>query len=195
MSTKPQRTQTPDLVRKKEGFVGPTFSLSNRIKRVVWQITWLSLASWTPPPARLWRLALLRAFGAEISWKANVYGSAKIWAPWNLKMEDHAALAPHVTVYNIAMVSLGVKAIISQGAHLCTGTHDHRDPQFPLYAKPIHIGSRAWVCAEAFVGPGVNVGAGSVLAARGVTFSDLEAWTVYSGNTATPTSKRPVLPL
>jgi putative colanic acid biosynthesis acetyltransferase WcaF len=193
MSTEPKRTATPDLLSAKEGFVGPTFSLSNRLKRVLWRITWAALASWTPPPARLWRLALLRAFGADISWKANVYASAKVWAPWNLQMADQAALAPDVTVYNIARVSLGAKAIVSQGAHLCTGTHDHRDPEFPLYAKPIHIGRRAWVCAEAFVGPGVTMAEGSVLAARGVTFADLKAWTVYAGNTATERSTRPVM--
>lgn len=58
-------------------------------------------------------------------------------------------------------------AIVSQGAHLCTAGHniDHHD--FPLTAAPIRLGPCAWIAAEAFVGPGVNVAEGAVLGARG----------------------------
>jgi putative colanic acid biosynthesis acetyltransferase WcaF len=182
---------TPDLLTDRRAFDGPTFSLSNRLRRLAWQLCWLLLARWTPPQARLWRLALLKAFGAQVSWRANVYPSVKIWAPWHLEMAPLAALAPRVEVYNIAPISIGEKAIVSQGAYLCTGTHDHRDPAFPLYARPIQIGRRAWVCAEAFVGPGVIVGEGAVLAARGVSFKPLAAWTVYQGNPATAVNTRP----
>lgn len=183
--------KTPDLITNRKAFEGPTFSLPNRMRRVAWSLSWLLLARWTPPQARLWRLALLRAFGAKVSWKANVYASVKVWAPWNLQMAALAALAPRVEVYNIAPVSVGEKAIVSQGAYLCTGTHDHRDPNFPLYARPIAIGRRAWVCAEAFIGPGVTVNEGAVLAARAVTFKPLAPWTVYQGNPAQAVNTRP----
>lgn len=182
---------TPDLITDRKAFDGPTFSLTNRLKRLAWSLTWLLLARWTPPQAKRWRIALLRAFGAKVSWQANVYASVKIWAPWNLEMAPLAALAPGVEVYNIAPVSIGEKVVISQGAYLCTGTHDHRDPAFPLYARPIAIGRRAWVCAEAFVGPGVIVGEGAVLAARAVAFKPLAAWTVYQGNPAVAVNTRP----
>jgi hypothetical protein len=42
----------------------------------------------------------------------------------------------------------------------------------------------SWVAAEAFVGPGVTIGEGAVLGARGCAFRDLEPWTVYAGNPA-----------
>ena len=48
----------------------------------------------------------------------------------------------------------------------------------------IAIGDEAWIAADAFVGPGVRVGEGAVLAARGVAFDDLEPWTIYRGNPA-----------
>ena len=32
----------------------PSFSLSNRIERALWILTWGLLASWTPPPLRSW---------------------------------------------------------------------------------------------------------------------------------------------
>jgi putative colanic acid biosynthesis acetyltransferase WcaF len=89
---------------------------------------------------------------------------------------------------------LGAYAVISQGAYLCAGTHDVDDPNFQLTTRPISIGERAWIAADAFVGPGVRVGEGAVLGARGVAFKDLEPWTIYAGNPALERRKRSVLP-
>lgn len=168
----------------------PSFSVRNRLVRVVWNVVWLLLAAWTPPPLRAWRIALLRVFGADVHPTANVYGSARIWLPANLVMAPYAALGPRVTCYNMAPISLGERAVISQGAHLCAGTHLVDDPSFQLVAKPISIGARAWMAAEAFVGPGVTVGQGAVLGARGVTVKDLDDWTIYAGNPARAIRKR-----
>jgi putative colanic acid biosynthesis acetyltransferase WcaF len=184
---------TEDLLPAKEGFVGPTFSLGNRMRRLAWQIAWMLLARWTPPQMHVWRICILRLFGADVSWQAYVYGTVKIWAPWRLRMAEFSTLAPHVTVYNIATVSIGRRAVVSQGAHLCTGSHDYRAADFPLYSRPISIERRAWVCASAFVGPGVVIHEGAVLAACGVTFTSLDKWTVYLGNPAVRHTTRPVL--
>ncbi|HEY9346516.1 MAG TPA: putative colanic acid biosynthesis acetyltransferase, partial [Inquilinus sp.] len=96
----------------------------------------------------------------------------------------HAVIAPGVTCYNVDPITIGDFAVVSQGAHLCTGTHDVDDARFPLRARPIVIEAQAWVAAEAFVGPGVTVGEGAVLGARGVAFRDLDAWMIYAGNPA-----------
>lgn len=182
-----------NLISSKQGFVGPSFTLMNRLRRLLWQLTWVLFAIWTPPSFHRWRILLLKLFGANVSWTAYVYSNVKIWAPWNLTISDYGTLARSVICYNIAPISIGVKAVVSQGAQLCTGTHDYRDPTFPLIAKPISIGRRAWVCANAFVGPGVNVGDGAVLAAAGVAFYKLDAWTVYLGNPATILRHRPMI--
>ena len=97
---------------------------------------------------------------------------------------DRAMLAERVNCYNMAPITLGRAALVSQGAHLCAGTHDIASATFQLTASPITIGAGAWIAAEAFVGPGVEVGEGAVLGARGVAFRSLEAWTVYGGNPA-----------
>lgn len=182
-----------DLLNNKQGFVGPTFTISNRLKRAVWQFLWLIAARWTPPPLHRWRIFLLRLFGAQVSWKAYIYPNVEIWAPWNLCVEDYGTLARGVVCYNIAPVKIETRAVVSQGAYLCTGTHDYRDSAFPLIAKPINIGVRAWVCANAFVGPGVTISEGAILAAAGVAFRNLEAWTIYVGNPATPQRSRPII--
>jgi len=182
-----------DILPNKKGFQGPTFSVSNRLKRIVWQFFWLVAARWTPPPLHRWRIFLLRLFGARISWRASVYPSAEIWAPWNLCIEEYGTLARRVICYNIAPVTIRSRAIVSQGVHLCTGTHDYRNLDFPLIARPIDIGVRAWVCADAFVGPGVTIADGAILAAAGVAFHDLDAWTIYSGNPAMPQRSRQII--
>jgi putative colanic acid biosynthesis acetyltransferase WcaF len=87
-------------------------------------------------------------------------------------------------------VTLGRYAIVSQGAHLCAGTHDISDPNFQLLSKPIVVEEQAWIAADAFVGPGVVVAQGAVLGARGVAFKSLDAWSVYAGNPATFIKKR-----
>lgn len=163
---------------------GPSFSLGHRVFRVCWSLIWLVFASWTPPALRPWRRLLLRLFGAKISNTAGIYGSARIWYPPNLEMGHYSYMGRHVNCYSMAKIKFGDYAIVSQGANLCAGTHDIDDPNFQLHARPIYIADRGWVAAEAFVGPGVTVGEGAVLGARGVAFKDLAPWTVYAGNPA-----------
>lgn len=182
-----------DLLINKKEFIGPTFSIANRIKRFIWKLTWVIAARWTPPAFHPWRIMLLRLFGAKISWKAYIYSNVDIWAPWNLSIDKYGTLARGVTCYNIAPINIRARAVVSQGVYLCTGTHNYRDKAFPLIAKPINIGARAWICAKAFVGPGVTIGNGAILAASGVAFHDLDPWTIYIGNPATPKSSRPII--
>lgn len=178
---------------KADPFAGaPTFSLSNRFQRAFFRFVWLIAASWTPPFARSWRRWVLKQFGAKIASTANVYASVKIWLPENLTMDEYSTLAPGVQVYSMAPIHIGRHVVVSQRAHLCCGTHDIRNPEFQLRAAEINIGDNAWVCAEAFVGPGVTIGPGAVLAARGVAFKDLSPWTVYCGNPAVAIKTRPV---
>lgn len=169
---------------------GPSFSLGNRLFRAVWIVVWVTLASWTPPFLFSWRRFLLRSFGAKIADTARIYGSARIWYPPNLEMGEYACLGSRVNCYCMGKISLADHALASQGAHLCAGTHNIDDPSFQLTTKPIQVGARAWIAAEAFVGPGVRIGEGAVLGARGVAFKDLEPWIVYAGNPAREIRKR-----
>jgi putative colanic acid biosynthesis acetyltransferase WcaF len=183
-----------DIIAEKKGFVGPSFNFSNRMRRCIWQLVWLIGARLTPPAFHRWRILLLRLFSAKVSWKAYIYPNVEIWAPWNLTIADYGTLARGVVCYNIAPVTIGTRTVISQCATLCTGSHDYLDPVFPLIASPIVIGERAWVCANAFVGPGVVIGDGGILAAAGVAFRNLDAWTIYAGNPATVLGSRPQIP-
>lgn len=163
---------------------GPSYAVSNRFARMSWRIVWRLCGAPTPIPFFAWRRLLLRAFGAQIAPTARIYPNVRIWLPARLEMADHACLGPGVDVYCVAPIRLRRGALVSQGARLCTATHDIDDPAFPLRAQTIEIGPEAWVAAEAFVGPGVTLGEGAVLGARAVAFRDLAPWTVHIGNPA-----------
>jgi len=182
-----------DLLTYRSDPNAPSFSVVNRMRRIAWRLVWAMAARWTPPSLRRWRLLILKMFGARVDKSATVYSSAVIWAPWNLEIHAFGCLGPRSNCYNIAKITIGRRAIVSQDAYLCTGTHDYRDATFPLFARPINVGAMAWVCARAFVGPGVNVGTGAVLGATASAFQDLDGWTVYSGNPAAAVGARPCL--
>ena len=65
---------------------GASFSLGNRLLRIVWQFSWFLLARFTPPPLHGWRRTVLRAFGAKIGRGARVHASVNIWLPANLEL-------------------------------------------------------------------------------------------------------------
>ena len=171
------------IVQGNQPYTEASFSLKNRIGRQVWNTVWLLLFRPSPRPMHDWRNLLLRLFGARLGRQTHIYPTVKIWAPWNLRIGDHVGVADGVTIYNMALIDIGDYAVVSQGAHLCGGTHDYNSANFQLCARPIHIGVHVWICAEAFLAPGVSVADGAVVGARSVVTRALdEPWTVYAGN-------------
>lgn len=169
---------------------GPSFSLTNRSLRIIWNVSWFIFFRLTPTPFHSWRAFLLRCFGARIGSRTHIYPGAKIWAPWNLEIADEAGVANGVILYSQGKITIGKRAVISQGSHLCAGTHDFDKPGFPLVTKPITVGVNAWLAAEVFVHPGVTIGEGCVVGARSVVVENLPEWTICSGFPATVLKQR-----
>jgi putative colanic acid biosynthesis acetyltransferase WcaF len=137
-----------------------------------------------------WRASLLRMFGATIGRKVHIYQSARIEIPWNLSIGDYAAIGDRATIYNLGKLSIGPGATISQGAHLCGGTHEYKKADMALVKAPITIGKGAWVCADAFVGPHVVIGDYAIVGARAVAMRHVDAWTIVVGNPAKSIGRR-----
>lgn len=151
--------------------------------RVIWTIG-ACVFRWTPRRAFGLRRGLLRLFGARVGSQVHIYPDVRIQFPWNLAIGEYSAVGSRAFLYNLGSISIGDRVTISQGAHLCAGTHDYRDPRMPLLKPPIVILDDAWICADAFVGPGVTVGTGAVVGARAVVMKDIPPWTVVAGNPA-----------
>lgn len=164
-------------------------SFRNRLARQVWGWVW-GLMGWTPRPAFTLRSIVARSFGAAIGRQVHLYPSCRIWAPWNLTIEDGGGLGDRVDCYCVAPVQIGAHAVISQDVFLCAATHDYHDPSFPLIPGPIRIEKSAWIAAGAFIGPGVTIGEGAVVGARAVVVRDVPAWSVVAGNPARKIGER-----
>ncbi|UFH53088.1 WcaF family extracellular polysaccharide biosynthesis acetyltransferase [Spirosoma sp. KNUC1025] len=177
-------------MHNQDTFVGPSFSLGNRLGRLAWGVVSVLFFQLSPRPLHKWRAFLLRCFGAKVGQGVHVYPGVKIWAPWNLELADECGIASGAILYSQGKITVGYRAVISQGTNLCTGTHDYTQSGFPLLTKPIHIGNHAWVAAEAFVHPGVTIGDGCVVGARSVVTKDMPSWMVCAGHPCKPVKER-----
>ena len=159
------------------------YTPAEQCRRVLWMLgLWIFRAS--PRPCFGFRRWWLRLFGAKVGAHVNIYPSAHIYYPWNLEIGDWSSIGEWALIYNLGRVTIGEKATLSQRVHVCAGTHDYTDPAMPLLKPTISIADSAWICADAFVGPGVHVGEGAVAGARSVVIKDVPAWTVVAGNPA-----------
>ena len=167
--------------------VGRVF-IRTKIRRALWNSVSLFLfRPFVTKFFRIWRVVLLKIFGAEIERDAEVYASVKIWAPWKLKMGHRACLGPDVICYNQDWVILEDDAVVSQYAYLCTASHNVdmlNTAHDSLVTAPIWIKEKAWIGSKAFVGLGVCVGKAAVVGATASVYKSVEDYHVVGGNPA-----------
>jgi putative colanic acid biosynthesis acetyltransferase WcaF len=178
------------VIKSNDPFNEPSFTIKNRLLRVIWNIIYLLIFKPTPPQFHAWRACVLRIFGADIDSGCHVYSDVRIWAPWNLSMGKQSCLGPRVNCYNMDKIIIGNQVVVSQGTHLCTGSHDYESQNFQLITKPIIILDEAWICTECFIGPGVTIGEGAVIGARSVVNKNQPSWMVSAGNPSKPIKSR-----
>lgn len=136
------------------------------------------------------RRALLRAFGAKIGRGVVIKPGVRVKYPWLLEIGDHSWIGEDAWVDNLAFVQIGSNVCVSQGAYLCTGSHDWRDPHFGLLVKPILVRDGAWIGAKAIVCLGVEIEEGAVATAGSVVTKCLKPNWIYAGNPAAATRAR-----
>ncbi|HWV74260.1 MAG TPA: WcaF family extracellular polysaccharide biosynthesis acetyltransferase [Pseudosphingobacterium sp.] len=177
-------------MHNKDTYTGASFSIQNRLKRLFWDMCYFLFFRFSPRPLHAYRAFILRCFGAKVGKGVHVYPKVKIWAPWNLVLKDECGIANGVELYSQGLITVGVRAIISQGSYICTGTHDYTKAGHPLYTLPITIQEKAWVAADCFVHPGVTIGEGAVIGARSVVTKDMPNWMVCAGHPCKPLKER-----
>ena len=160
-------------------------------KRLVWSVVQATLYRWSFHTSSGWRAFLLRRFGATVGDGCTIRRTSRVYYPWNLTMAALACLGDDVQVYNLGPVTLGERATISQEAYICAGTHDYTKLTMPLLTPPIVLKADSWVCARAFIGPGVTVGEGAIVGAAAVAMKDVRDWTIVAGNPAQYSKDRP----
>jgi len=170
--------------------VRSTTPLRIKLLRAFWHCFQLPFFEHTPRMLSPLRIFLLRLFGAKIGPACQIDGGVKIWIPWNLKMGARSTIGFNSEIYNFAPVEIGDHVVISQRSYLCTSTHNHAHPHFPLVSAPITIDSQAWVAAGVFIAPGITIGEGAVIGACSVVTRSMPPWMICAGNPCRPLKAR-----
>lgn len=162
-------TPTRDL----SGFTGHGYDIG---RGKLAQILWLSVSGtifmrwWCP--ARV-RVAILRAFGAQVGERVLIRHRVRIHWPWKLSIADNSWIGEGAWLLNLEPITLGANVCVSQEVLLCTGSHARESQTFEFDNGAIHIEAGAWVAARAVVLRGVTIGSRSIVGACAVVRSDL----------------------
>ena len=157
---------------------------ASRVKEIAWFFVkcFFFQNPWPWPSAlRVW---WLRIFGARIGRGVVIRGNVNITFPWRLTIGDHVWIGEEVLILSLAPVTIESNVSISQRTFLCTGSHDFSTPAFSLRVKPITVRAGCWVAAQAFVAPGVEIGAESMVAAGSVVLENVPPRCIVRGNPA-----------
>jgi putative colanic acid biosynthesis acetyltransferase WcaF len=140
------------------------------------------------------RILVLRLFGARIGRGVTIKPGVRVKFPWRLQVGNHCWIGECVWLDNLAEIRIGNHCCLSQGAYLCTGSHDWRRVRFDLVVKPIALEDEVWLAARSVVGPGVTARRGAVLSLGSVATRDLLPWHIHQGVPARPAKPRCIVP-
>lgn len=150
---------------------------------------WLLFLTAFPFPSALKR-TILRLFGARIGKGVIMKPRVNIHLPWKLTVGDFSWIGEEVFILNFEPVVIGSHCCVSQRAFLCTGNHDYRQAHMPYRNQPITIADGAWIGAQTFIAPGVQIATEAVVMAGSVVTKSQPARMVCAGNPCAPVKPR-----
>jgi len=154
------------------------------IVRLAWFLLGSPLLRCSILPSSAFRRTLLGWFGAEIGEGVVIKPGARVKFPWKLRVGRYSWIGEDCWIDNLDLVTLGDHVCVSQGAYLCTGSHDWSDPAFRLITRPIQINDGAWIAAQVSVGPGAVVGEHAVIGFGSVVSGVVPPYEIHAGNPA-----------
>jgi len=164
----------------------------NSISIILWWFVQATIFRCSFHNMYLYRACILRLFGCKVGKGVKIRASAKFYYPWKISIGEYSWIGDGAILYSLDNIEIGDNCVISQYAHLCTGSHDVESESFKLITKPIIVKDAVWIATDVFVGQGVTLREGSVIGARSSIYKDTEAWIIYLGNPAIPVSKRDI---
>ena len=167
------------LERGRTGFVEGLWYLTRRV----------FFTTSIPWPSGL-KAGLLRLFGAQVGEGVVIKPHVTIHFPWKLVIGDHSWIGEEAWILNFEPVAIGSHVCVSQRAFLCGGNHDYRSADFRYRNAPITIGNGAWIGAQVFVAPGVEIGTEAVVTAGSVVTASIPAAVISAGNPCRPVKPR-----
>ena len=160
------------------------WSVKIQITLFLWRLTWFWTCAWTPKYLNIWRLFILKLFGAKIYGIPFVHSTTKIKIPWHLDLKHRACLGENVVAYSLGEIEIGEGATVAQEVYLCTATHDFENPSLQLITSKISIDKNSFIGARALILPGVKIGHGSIVGAMSVVSKSIPPQEIWAGNPA-----------
>lgn len=109
----------------------------------------------------------------RVDYGCHVFAGKNVYVNFGCVILDCA----HVTIGDD--VQIGPNVIIATATHPVDPDERAKGPEL---ARPIRIGSKAWIGAGAILCPGVTIGEGSTIGAGSVVTKDVPARVVAAGN-------------
>lgn len=160
------------------------FRGKNKFTVQLWWLVQAILFKTSPQILYGWRRFLLRLFGAKIGKGVIIRPSATITYPWKVSIGDYSWIGNNVDLYSLGEIVIGDNVVVSQKSYLCTGLHDYKNKNFPIYAKPIKIDDECWIATDVYLAPGVTIGKGTIVGARSSVFKSLPSGKICIGSPA-----------
>jgi len=158
-----------------------------KIKYFFWLIVSNLFFLTNVPYPSIFKVFILRFFGARIGTHCVIKPWVKIKFPWELEIGNYVWIGEEVWIDNISKVVVKNNVCLSQAALLITGNHRYDQVNFDLVTKPIILEDGVWICAKAIVTGGVTCKSHSVLGINALASNDLEPYMIYKmDNTAKP---------
>lgn len=163
-----------------------------RIRRGLWYLTNALFFQSAIPYPYLFKIFLLKRFGARMGKEITIKPNVNIKYPWFLEIGNNSWIGEGVWIDNLGKVKIGDNVCISQGAMLLCGNHNYKKETFDLIVGDITLEDGVWVGAKVIVCPGVTLKTHSVITAGSVVTKDTESYTIYQGNPAVAIRKREI---
>jgi putative colanic acid biosynthesis acetyltransferase WcaF len=155
------------------GFTGAGYDVGRgRLIQGLWLLVsgTVFMRWWIPAKARV---AILRAFGAQIGDGVLIRHRVRIHWPWKLIIGDRSWIGEGAWILNLEPVYIGSDTVVSQDAMLCTGSHARKTRTFEFDNAPIWIDDGVWIAVRATVLRGVRIESGATVGANVVISRDV----------------------
>lgn len=130
------------------------------------------------------RVSVLKLFGAQIGRKVLFRSGVKVHDPRKLIIGSYCWIGQDVHFYNHEFITLGNDVCISQQAKICSSSHDIKTAHLQFKHAPIRIGNGAWICLDATIMAGSEIGANSVVSASEIFWGKLPDSHIYKNRTS-----------
>jgi len=134
------------------------------------------------------RIAVLRAFGADIEKGVVMRPRIRVRFPWKLHIGADSWIGEGVWFHNQDHIYVGKDVVISQETMLTTGSHAYRT-DMALITRPIAVEAGAWITSRCMILGGARIGQSALIETMSlVTNVTIPPGEVWGGRPARCTS-------